>query len=154
MRHSTPAASATARAVADAAGVECRTSPAFREVFMGEAEGRTYQENLEALGEDTMRMWFFIDPSDEPSLLRAFPGGESRRAMYDRFAAGLSELLDAPDTPDVIGLASHGGALRIFLTITFPEHADDLRHIGNADLLVARRSADGEWRFGGSLRGD
>ena len=128
-------ASVTSQIVADRAGVACQISPAFREVHMGEAEGSTYEENLEAFGEEIMRMWFYIDPTDEPSLQRTFPGGESRRAMYGRFRQRLDEILDDPDAPDVVGLGAHGGALRIFLTITFPEHADALRHLPNTALL-------------------
>ncbi len=142
-------ASVTSQIVADRAGVACQISPAFREVHMGEAEGSTYEENLEAFGEEIMRMWFYIDPTDEPSLQRTFPGGESRRAMYGRFRQRLDEILDDPDAPDVVGLGAHGGALRIFLTITFPEHADALRHIPNTALYKATRGEDGSWRFGG-----
>lgn len=142
-------AAATSQAVADLAGVPCRVSSAFREVHMGDAEGRTYQENLEEFGEEIMRMWFYIDPSDEPSLHRTFPGGESRRVMYDRFRAGLEEVLDDPDAPDVVGLGAHGGALRIFLTITFPEQAEALRHIPNTALYKATRGEDRVWSFDG-----
>lgn len=142
-------ASATAREVATHLGIPMRTTCALREVHMGEAQGRTYRQNADALGEDVLKMWFEIVPGDVEAMGRRFPQGESRQELVERFGEGMRELLEHPETPDTVAISSHGGAIRIFLLSMFPEHTEALAHVPNASLFKVSVAQCGTWRFEG-----
>lgn len=94
----------TAELIAVEAGVEVVTDPALRERNYGVAEGQLNSE-LEMQFEGGLgERW--ADPDF------SFAGGETRRDVYLRLGAFLTELLASP-LPQETVLVSHGGALHV-----------------------------------------
>jgi broad specificity phosphatase PhoE len=94
----------TAELIAAELGIEVVTDPALRERNYGVAEGQRNSElDLQFDGRLDER---WADPDF------TFEGGETRRDVYLRLGAFLTELLTSLP-PNEIVLVSHGGALRV-----------------------------------------
>jgi broad specificity phosphatase PhoE len=94
----------TAELIAVETGVEVVIDPALRERNYGVAEGRLNSE-LEVQFDDALdERW--ADPDF------TFAGGETRREVYLRLGAFLTELLASPPQHEIV-LVSHGGAMRV-----------------------------------------
>lgn len=96
-------ASDTARALADATGLEVRCDAGLRERAFGSFEGRTFDEIAE-LWPGESRRWRQRDPAFAP------PGGESLQDFYDRCVRTALRLAGA-HPGQAIALVAHGGVL-------------------------------------------
>jgi probable phosphoglycerate mutase len=90
----------TAAPIAAALGVEVELVPALRERGMGAVEGLISGE-----------VWAAHPDMDWRDPDQRFPGGESKREVYERFASTLAGLQDG--SPVVV--VSHGDAIRLAL---------------------------------------
>lgn len=94
----------------------------LRETHMGEAEGLTVDEAMERFGADT---WNSFRANTPEALTRGFPGGETRGQSLARLRGLFDELMNATDY-QVIGLSTHGGALRSLLHSFLPDGASPI----------------------------
>jgi 2,3-bisphosphoglycerate-dependent phosphoglycerate mutase len=94
----------TAEPIAAEVGVEVVTDPALRERNYGVAEGQRNSELELQFDGGLDERW--ADPDF------TFEGGETRRDVYLRLGAFLTELLASPPANEIV-LVSHGGALRV-----------------------------------------
>lgn len=97
------------------------TDKRFRETHMGLAEGLTYNELIEAFGEELWLSWIGLGAS---SWHARFPEGESKGEVRDRALAGLIDLASRQrvgDGHERFAVATHGGLLRRLLHHIHPE---------------------------------
>lgn len=133
-------AAETAHILGDVAGTDVELDARFREMNFGEREGLTWDEAW-ARFPDGMRAW--VD-GDETQI----PGGETHRQAGERFAAGLTDILD--DLPDgaVLVVVAHGAVLRtgacVFLDIPEP-HWGTFGGLGNCAWSVLEQARYGGW---------
>ncbi len=100
-------AKATAEIIAKPANLKVEENSAWREIDMGEWEGRTIaalHQEAEALIER-----LFADPASFK-----YPGGESFSDFITRVQAALDQLLQAHENGDV-ALVAHGGVCRAII---------------------------------------
>jgi probable phosphoglycerate mutase len=120
----------TARAIADALGLEARIEPDLTEYHLGSLEGVSYQD-LTAKHRLFERMR--EDPDHSPG------GGESPRQVAERYAGALRRIAAAHpgENPIVIG---HGGALTLGLALLLDGDVTSWRRVmGNcavSDLVL------------------
>lgn len=88
------------------------TDPRFRETHMGLAEGMTYQQLIDAFGQDLWTSWIGLGAS---SWHARFPEGESKGEVRDRAIAALMDLAGRSHHPERFAIATHGGLLRRLL---------------------------------------
>lgn len=93
----------TARAVAEAAGLEVQVDTGLRERAFGLFEGRSFDEIAATWPADSER-WRKRDPAFAPE------GGESLTGFYAR-CVGAAERLAAAHPGQTIALVAHGGVL-------------------------------------------
>lgn len=97
----------TADIIAKRSNLKAQNSSAWREIDMGEWEGRTFA----ALQEEAPGLiaQLFNDPASF-----AYPKGESFAAFSDRVQGALDQLLSTHDSGDV-ALIAHGGVCRVII---------------------------------------
>lgn len=98
----------TAQAVAAINGVQVKTLPELIEGCVGICEGMLRSE-VEKEHPDIWAEWY----GDAMVMSTRWPGGESKLEIQQRMFKAFEEMLKAPES--VIGVASHGGAMRYFL---------------------------------------
>jgi probable phosphoglycerate mutase len=89
----------------------------LREMHYGEAEGMLFEDAVSMFGEELWQklMSYKIENDDS-----GFPGGETRKISRERFIAALQNLIENTDYK-IIGISTHGGALRNVLHSFLPE---------------------------------
>jgi len=97
----------TAEIIAKPANLKVEEYPAWREIDMGEWEGRTVAA-LHQQAEELIAH-LFADPASFK-----YPGGESFSDFITRVQAALDQLLQTHDHGDV-GLVAHGGVCRAII---------------------------------------
>lgn len=90
----------------------------LREMSYGEAEGMLFQDAIDKFGE---KLWQQLQSFNQENDHVGFPGGETRYASRMRFANVLNEIIANTDHR-VVGLSTHGGALRNILQSFLPEN--------------------------------
>ena len=97
----------TAEVLGGAIDIEPERSTAFREVFLGEWEGRTTEE-IAAEYPEAWASWV-----EEPDW-DVVPGGEGAAAFDARVAAATDDLLQRHEQGDVL-VVTHGGVIQVAL---------------------------------------
>ena len=97
----------TAEVLGGAIDIEPEPSTAFREVFLGEWEGRTTEE-IAAEYPEAWASWV-----EEPDW-DVVPGGEGAAAFDARVAAATDDLLQRHEQGDVL-VVTHGGVIQVAL---------------------------------------
>jgi broad specificity phosphatase PhoE len=107
--YSSPLARAldTARAIADAQGLEPIVLDALVELDFGEVEGLRFDE-IEAARPELFKAWM-----DEPARVR-FPGGEGLADLRARVLPALAEIR-ARHEREAVAVVAHGGIVRVVL---------------------------------------
>lgn len=105
----------TAEILARSHRLSVETTPRLREVHLGEAEGLTTEEVVARFGQAAVELW------RDPRLLdNGFPGGELKRAAYQRACAALEDFaLRFPGRE--LAVVSHSLVMRVVLYRWFPE---------------------------------
>ncbi len=91
--------------------------PRLREMHYGEAEGLLYEDAVELFGEE---IWQKLMSYKAEHDHVGFPGGETRKISRERFLAVLHHIIENTNHK-VIGISTHGGALRNALHSFLPE---------------------------------
>ena len=91
--------------------------PRLREMSYGEAEGMFFQDAINLFGEE---LWQQLQSFKKENDHVGFPGGETRKIARDRFLNIVYEIIKETDH-NIIGLSTHGGALRNVLQSFLPE---------------------------------
>lgn len=105
-----------------------RTTPLIvtsqlRETHMGEAEGMTIDEAMSTYGEEK---WNSFRESTPAALKLGFPGGETRGESLKRLKDFFQECCTKDDDQKIIGISTHGGALRSLLHSFLPDNTPAL----------------------------
>ncbi|MBP2364704.1 histidine phosphatase family protein [Pseudonocardia parietis] len=95
----------TAAPIADALGLDLQLLPGAHEVFVGDLDNRTDDEARETF-DDVFEAWW------EGDVDRRMPGGESARAVWDRFLPDIAAVMDGVTSGAVV-VVSHGAAIRL-----------------------------------------
>ncbi len=120
----------TARAIADAHGLQVATDPAFREIDQGEWEGLFVDE----IRLRWPNLW------GEARHFSSRPGGESPSDVRSRALAALTRAV-ASDVHGTIVVVSHGGTIRWLSAeaLGFDDRrAARIRGLGNAGVVSVR----------------
>ncbi len=118
----------TAKAIADVAGVEVRTDPAFREIDQGEWTGLSVDE----IARRWPQLW---GPARHYS---ARPGGESPEQVRRRSLEGLERAIRA-HPEGAIAVVSHGGTIRWMCAEAMgydDRRSGRLRGVGNGGIVL------------------
>jgi probable phosphoglycerate mutase len=83
--------------------------PRLREVHLGQAEGKTYDEAVSLWGAETLENWM-SSHSDFNDF--RFPGGETKKECVERIRNFL-EVTMAQMPYQTIGVCGHGGTLKL-----------------------------------------
>lgn len=124
----------TARAVAEATGLEIQTLDGLREMYYGDWEGRSFFDVRKA-DEAFYHRWI-ADP-DCPC-----PGGESHNQLRERVYAALTSIADERAI-----VVSHGTAIRIAATALLNLPVLTSRHFAqdNASINIFEWRRDQRW---------
>lgn len=100
----------TANIAAQPLSVPIRIYADLKEACLGNAEGRPFSE-IEALYPEIWKHWY------TPNLYMdlRFPGGESKQEIGDRIAGTLRAIAVESENIPVVGISTHGAAIRNFL---------------------------------------
>lgn len=109
----------TARMIGGRVGREPQVRPAFTELDFGAWENRAFEEFQAEHPELAAR---FLDVDDYDA---GWPGGETRRAFYDRIWAAFHDLLSEYYSHSVV-VVSHGGVFGAFLAMVEGTSPNDL----------------------------
>lgn len=107
----------TGSMVADKKGVPLIVDPRLREMSYGEAEGMLFEHAIETFGSE---LWADLQSFKRSNDHVGFPGGETRKVARERFLEAMLEIIENTNH-QVIGLSTHGGALRNILHSFLPE---------------------------------
>ena len=91
--------------------------PRLREMSYGQAEGLLYEEAIEKFGPE---IWKKLQSFKREHDQVTFPRGETRLSSRMRFHQALIHLIES-SSYEVIGISTHGGAIRNFLHSLLPE---------------------------------
>lgn len=119
----------TAKAAVGERPIPIFTEDGFREIHCGLMDGKKYSE-LGTLFPKEYEIW-----EKDFGNFRA-PQGESVREVYERVSEAFERIVRA-HTGQVIGIFSHGGAIRILLTYLRglpPERAGETRWMDNTSI--------------------
>lgn len=117
-------------------------TPKIREAHLGEAEGLTREQVLEAWGQDFFTEW----TSHHPQFLdHRFPNGESKREMLERLKDGILTHIEA-HPGKIIAFISHGLAMRTLVHDLNPDLVQT-QVIDNCGVLKLERSPEGLLSF-------
>lgn len=100
-------ASVAAEMIAGRHGLKVQTDSSWREINLGEWEGRSIAELHNSAGEQVKQLF------DDPWQF-TYPNGESFAAFTARIQTALSQVLKAHPTGDV-ALVAHGGVCRTII---------------------------------------
>lgn len=99
----------TAKAVADAKGMDVITNNAFIEINLGDFDGKPWDYIFDN-NPDLKQAWYYAPQNFAP------PGGESMQEVYARAKKGLAQIINDPENKDKsILIATHGCLLRSLL---------------------------------------
>ena len=107
----------TGTTVATRKEVPLLVDPRLREMHYGEAEGMLYEEAVELYGEELWQNLMSYKPEHDNI---GFPGGETRKISRERFLSVLRHIIETTEHK-IIGISTHGGALRNALHSFLPE---------------------------------
>lgn len=107
----------TGKTVAEALNIPIHFDSRLREMSYGEAEGMIYSEAIEKFGDE---IWTQLQSFKKEYDSVGFPGGETRQSSRNRFLNVLNEIISSTNYR-IIGLSTHGGALRNVLQSFLPE---------------------------------
>lgn len=107
-------ASETAEVIAERLALPVTIREEFREVNVGDFEGRQPTDALWAEHDRIFEAWF----AGEYDL--AFPGGETMRGLHTRVRAGISAAVDGRDGQEIV-IVCHGGLLLASVADLCPE---------------------------------
>lgn len=130
----------TAEIVSREINVELHFHSGLRELFFGEAEGLTADEVVQRFGQrsrDRCRSMLDAD------LDFRFPGGESKNDMLRRSFAAINSYVKEQPTHKKIGIATHGGVIRVLLQHTGEKLAEPTP-VANAALFHLKFSPQSE----------
>ena len=99
----------TAKIVAAELGVEVKIITDLHEANLGQAEGM-FKADVAQKFPEVYAQWY---DDEKDNLDITFPGGESKRQIFNRMYHVLESLLATKE--HVIGIASHGAAIRYLL---------------------------------------
>lgn len=119
-------------------GIGAGVVDGVHEIQVGELEGRSDEEALEAFGK-YVRAWHDGDPDARP------PGGESVTDLLDRYLPVVDELRAGYLESGDVYLVSHGAAIRLVaarLARVDPDFAFD-NHLPNTGVVSLRPSRAG-----------
>lgn len=122
---------ATAEIIGRNHGINPVVLPAFRELYFGEWEGRTYTE-LAKEHRSELDLWFADPFSHGP------PGGETVTRLNQRVWTALEKISAAGHPGDTAVVVSHGGAIRTIIHRCLglrPEKYWDIR-VDNASISL------------------
>jgi probable phosphoglycerate mutase len=102
--------------VAEKKGIPLILDKRLREMSYGEAEGMLYHEAVKIYGEELWNRFQTFSPENDHI---SFPGGETRKMARDRFHQSMLDIIETT-SHKVIGLSTHGGALRNILHSFLP----------------------------------
>jgi broad specificity phosphatase PhoE len=120
---------ATARAIADATGLEIRTLPDLREMNYGGWEGKSF---LDVRRDDVEIYRRWIDDADCPC-----PGGESHNDLRARIANAFRAIeASANGQPLRAVVVSHGTAIRVAATILLDVPTMTSRHFAQDNAAI------------------
>lgn len=114
--------------------------PEFAEVDFGRWEGLTFAE-VAVCDPEGLRRYH------AEGLDFAYPGGESRRAFWDRVQAGARRVLAAPPVRGRVGAVLHKGVIKAAIAALTGMSHDDAAGlpVSLAGLYRLRAGADGRW---------
>lgn len=95
----------TAQAIAQRLGLDLAIHPDLREIGVGQISGLTMEEFAQRFPDVYMR-WL-----DKEDLDFTWPGGERRRAFFQRVSRAVGEIL-ARHAGETVALVTHGGTIR------------------------------------------
>ncbi len=127
----------TAEMVAEKLNAQIRLDPAWREIHMGEMQGKTYSE-LHLSGDARV-----VRGMDEPWI-----GGESKRDVMNRVGLAMQQLYtEFPESR--VAVFSHGGAIRgaIHVILGDFEQRIDLAERGNTSISKLEVKAGNKGRL-------
>jgi ribonuclease H / adenosylcobalamin/alpha-ribazole phosphatase len=120
---------ATARAIADATGLEVRTLDELREMNYGGWEGKSFLD-VRRDDEDIYRRW--IDDADCPC-----PGGESHNDLRSRMARAFDAIEASANGQPLRAVAvSHGTAIRVAATVLLDVPTMSSRHFAQDNAAI------------------
>ena len=99
----------TIRPLADALSLPVNQRRGLREIFLGDWEGKTYEE-VKALYPETYAML------KTARYLARYEGGESYAEAYERVKTAFLSIA-RENEGKTVAICSHGGAIRIFLAL-------------------------------------
>lgn len=92
----------TAQIIASRLGMEVAVMPEFREVNVGDLEGRDFTDENWAIYHGVTNQWYAGNPH------ASFPGGEDYAAVWDRTKKGYLKVLQDHDDGQFV-IVGHGG---------------------------------------------
>ncbi|MGQ9456928.1 MAG: histidine phosphatase family protein [Anaerolineae bacterium] len=95
----------TAQAIAQRLGLDLAIHPDLREIGVGQVSGLTMEEFAQRFP-DVYTRWL-----DKEDLDFTWPGGERRRAFFQRVGRAVGEIL-ARHAGEAVALVTHGGTIR------------------------------------------
>ena len=107
----------TGKTVAEMKGVPLIVDSRLREMSYGKAEGMLFEEAVKTFGSE---LWQQLQSFKKENDHAGFPEGETRLSSRLRFHQVLLELIEKTNH-QVIGISTHGGALRNILHSFLPE---------------------------------
>jgi broad specificity phosphatase PhoE len=119
----------TAEAIGRVTGHDPIVVPGLSETDFGDAEGLTYQQVIEQFPE------LLDDLRDLEKVDFAFPGGETRRAFYERVTAAFMGIIERYEGKSV-AVVAHGGVIGTFYAQLHPgPHTDMAKYaVANASI--------------------
>jgi 2,3-bisphosphoglycerate-dependent phosphoglycerate mutase len=118
----------------------------LRETHMGQAEGLSVDEAIERFG---LEKWNSFRDTSDAALKLGFPDGETRGDSLKRLMSFFEECVREDDSLKIIGLSTHGGALRSLLHSFLPDHTQALP-IPNC-VVYKLQQIGGIWKVEGPL---
>ena len=122
----------TAGIIADKLQIPVIMMPQLTEGNFGEAEG-LHEDEVKSRWPEIISVWY-----QDTEMDKGFPGGETKQQIQDRMFAAINNLLQAP--ADVIGISSHGTALRLLLM----KLGCNNKKLSNAEAIEVQYH-NGEW---------
>jgi broad specificity phosphatase PhoE len=108
----------TAQPIAHRLGLGAIAHKGLREIDFGQVSGLT-EDGFRASMPQAFAQW-----QDRADLTFRFPGGEQRRAFFQRVARALDEIVGR-HPGETVAVVSHGGALRAGLAHLLPDTMAD-----------------------------
>lgn len=107
----------TGQTVANKKSIPLIIDSRLREMSYGKAEGMLFEDAIHSFGPD---LWEKLQSYKVENDYVGFPGGETRKSSRERFIEALKHLIENTEHK-VIGISTHGGAIRNTLHSFLPE---------------------------------